>query len=160
MALKTYNGFNHDQRMRGYRWLQGEYAAGRRARPTVCDACGQNEGPIEAHSENYSAPFGDHIGKHGLCYRCLCQRVAREEKEIASLLRTNHCGLQVVSYCVGDFTYQLALGNFEGGWPRFNALNDYIHRTSVFDPNVRAALLRLRDFCRQLVAIVPIDPKP
>jgi hypothetical protein len=68
--MKTYNGFNHDQRMKGFRWLQGEYAAGRRARPTVCDACGQDEGPIEAHSENYSAPFGDHIGKHGLCYRC------------------------------------------------------------------------------------------
>jgi hypothetical protein len=41
MALKTYNGFDHDQRMKGYRWLQGEYAAGRRARPTACDACGQ-----------------------------------------------------------------------------------------------------------------------
>jgi hypothetical protein len=68
--MKTYNGFDHYQRMKGYRWLQGEYAAGRRARPTVCDACGQDEGPIEAHSENYSAPFGDHIGEHGLCYRC------------------------------------------------------------------------------------------
>ena len=70
MALKTYNGFNHDQRMKGYRWLQGEYAAGRRTRPTVCDACGQTEGAIEAHSEDYSDPFGDHIGRYGLCYRC------------------------------------------------------------------------------------------
>ena len=70
MALKTYNGFDHNQRMRGYRWLQGEYAAGRRARPTVCDACGQTEGPIEAHSESYAAPFGGHIGRYGLCYRC------------------------------------------------------------------------------------------
>src|ERR1700737_880157 len=26
--------------------------------------------PIEVHSENYSEPFGDHIGEHGLCYRC------------------------------------------------------------------------------------------
>ena len=68
--MKTYNGFNHDQRMKGFRWLQGEYAAGRRARPTVCDACGQAEGPIEAHSEDYSEPFGDHIGRFGLCYRC------------------------------------------------------------------------------------------
>jgi hypothetical protein len=68
--LKTYNGFDHDQRMKGYRWLQREYATGRRARPIVCDACGQIEGAIEAHSENYSAPFGDHIGRYGLCYRC------------------------------------------------------------------------------------------
>jgi len=36
----------------------------------VCDACGQTEGPIEAHSEDYSEPFGDHIGCFGLCYRC------------------------------------------------------------------------------------------
>jgi hypothetical protein len=70
VVLKTYNGFNHDQRMKGYRWLQGEYAAGRRARPTVCGACGQTEGPIDAHSEDYSEPFGEHIGRHGLCYRC------------------------------------------------------------------------------------------
>jgi len=70
MALKPYNGFDHGQRMKGYRWLQREYAAGRRARPTVCDACGQIEGPIEAHSESYAAPFGEHIGRFGLCYRC------------------------------------------------------------------------------------------
>jgi hypothetical protein len=68
--LKTYNGFGHDQRMNGYRWLQGEYAAGRRARPIRCDACGQDEGPIDAHSESYAEPFGDHIGRYGLCYRC------------------------------------------------------------------------------------------
>jgi hypothetical protein len=46
----------------GYRWLEREYAAGRRARPIMCDACGQADGPIDAHSEDYSAPFGDHIG--------------------------------------------------------------------------------------------------
>ena len=56
--------------MKGYRWLQGEYAVGPRARPTVCGACGQTEGPIEAHSQSYAAPFGDHIGRFGLCYRC------------------------------------------------------------------------------------------
>jgi hypothetical protein len=70
VTLKTYNGFDHDQRMKGYRWLQREYAAGRRAHPTVCDACGQADGPIDAHSESYAEPFGDHIGRFGLCYRC------------------------------------------------------------------------------------------
>ena len=29
----------------------------------------QTEGPIEAHSEDYSSPYGDHIGRCGLCYR-------------------------------------------------------------------------------------------
>lgn len=68
--LKTYNGFEHHQRMRALGWLKKEYAAGRRTRPVRCDACGQTEGHIEAHSEDYSSPFGDHIGQHGLCYRC------------------------------------------------------------------------------------------
>ena len=40
--------------MRALRWLKGEYAAGRRHPPLVCDACDQDEGPIEAHSEDYS----------------------------------------------------------------------------------------------------------
>jgi len=70
MVLKTYNGFHHNQRMRALYWLRGEYAAGRRQRPLGCDACGQTEGVIEAHSEDYSEPFGDHIGRFGLCYRC------------------------------------------------------------------------------------------
>jgi hypothetical protein len=68
--MKTYNCFDHDQRMKGHRWLQSEYAAGRRARPTACDACGQTLGPFDAHSEDYSEPFGDHIGRFALCYRC------------------------------------------------------------------------------------------
>jgi hypothetical protein len=68
--LTTYNGFDHNQRMKAFRWLQREYAAGRRAPPTVCDACGQTEGEISAHSEDYSEPYGDHIGRYGLCYRC------------------------------------------------------------------------------------------
>jgi hypothetical protein len=53
-----------------YRWAMAEQAAGRRVTPGECDACGQTEGLIERHSEDYSAPFGDHIGRHGLCYTC------------------------------------------------------------------------------------------
>lgn len=69
--MKPYNGFDHNQRMRALHWLRAEYAAGRRHPPTMCDACGQNEGHIEAHSEDYSGPpYGPHIGQHGLCYRC------------------------------------------------------------------------------------------
>ena len=70
MILKPYNGFDHAQRLAALAWLKGEYAAGRRTRPVRCDACGQTEGPIDPHSEDYSRPFGEHIGKHGLCYRC------------------------------------------------------------------------------------------
>src|SRR5713101_2248752 len=56
--------------MRALRWLKLEYAARRRHPPTTCDGCGQIEGVIEAHSEDYSQPFGDHIGRFGFCYRC------------------------------------------------------------------------------------------
>jgi hypothetical protein len=66
----SYNGFTPQQRSRALRWLQREYAEGRRQRPTECDGCGQTDGVIEAHSENYSEPFGDHIGQYGFCFRC------------------------------------------------------------------------------------------
>ena len=68
--MNSYNGFEPGQRYRALRWLKGEVAAGRRHPPTVCEACGQTEGIIEAHSEDYSDPFGDHIGAYGFCYVC------------------------------------------------------------------------------------------
>lgn len=42
----------------------------RRGTPISCDACGQTEGYISGHSEDYSFPYGDHIGRFGVCYRC------------------------------------------------------------------------------------------
>jgi hypothetical protein len=69
--MNSYNGFSPTQRTRALRWLNAEYAAGRRSRPTSCQACGQTEGLLEAHSEDYSGPpFGANIGRFGLCYRC------------------------------------------------------------------------------------------
>ncbi|MBN2024947.1 MAG: hypothetical protein JW809_19375 [Pirellulales bacterium] len=68
--MKPYNGFSPQQRARTCPWLRREYESGRRARPTVCEACGQTEGAIEAHAEDYSEPFGDHICEFSLCYRC------------------------------------------------------------------------------------------
>jgi hypothetical protein len=68
--MKSYNGFTPTQRMKALGWLKEEWAAGRRVKGTACDACGQTEGRIDAHSEDYSAPYGDHIGKYTFCYRC------------------------------------------------------------------------------------------
>jgi len=68
--VNPYNGFDGKQRLKALAWLKGEYRAGRRVPPTVCDACGQEDGIIEAHSEDYSDPFGPHTGKYGLCFRC------------------------------------------------------------------------------------------
>ena len=69
--MKSYNQFTPKQRMKAYNWAKAEYAAGRRTRPMECDACTQNLGIIEPHSEDYSGPpFGDHIGAYGVCYAC------------------------------------------------------------------------------------------
>ncbi len=68
--MNSYNGFSPAQQDRALAWLKGEYAAGRRQPPKVCDGCGQDLGIIEAHSEDYSEPFGDHIGAFGFCYTC------------------------------------------------------------------------------------------
>ena len=71
--MRSYNGFTAHARLKAYRWLMAEYVAGRRERPVICDACGQDQGLIEPHSENYSAPFGDHIGQYGFCATCHLQ---------------------------------------------------------------------------------------
>lgn len=68
--MNPYNGFTSAQRSKALAWLNKEYAAGRRHRPTQCEACGQTEGVVDAHSEDYSQPFGAHIGAHRLCFRC------------------------------------------------------------------------------------------
>lgn len=68
--MKSYNGFSPELRNKSQRWINAEYAAGRRQRPTKCVACGQTKGIFDAHSEDYSEPFGDHIGEFGICFVC------------------------------------------------------------------------------------------
>jgi len=68
--MNAYNGFKPALRFKALQWLKGEVAGGRRSNPVKCGCCGQTKGIIEAHSEDYSEPFGDNIGKYGLCYRC------------------------------------------------------------------------------------------
>tara|TARA_R100000773_G_scaffold36307_1_gene31302 strand:- start:1602 stop:1847 length:246 start_codon:yes stop_codon:yes gene_type:complete len=68
--MKSYNGFTPKERTDAFIWLKGEYASGRREKGKVCDACGQTKGIVEDHSEDYSYPYGDHIGKYTFCYRC------------------------------------------------------------------------------------------
>lgn len=68
--MKAYNGFSAQHRQRALKWFREEQKQGRRAYPTRCDACGQDQGLIDSHSEDYSAPFGDHIGRFSLCFTC------------------------------------------------------------------------------------------
>lgn len=68
--MNSYNGFPGEQRRRALAWIRREQAAGRRVRGKTCEACGQEHGQLDGHSEDYSEPFGDHIGRFTLCFRC------------------------------------------------------------------------------------------
>lgn len=70
MALRPYNGFTPEQRVAGARWLDAEIAAGRARHPTRCHACGRSDIQVRGHSEDYSAPYGPHIGQFALCVTC------------------------------------------------------------------------------------------
>ena len=67
--MKTYNGFSSEQRAKSLVWFKKQVAEGKRVKHTVCEVCGQTN-HIQDHDEDYSEPFGDHIGKYGLCYFC------------------------------------------------------------------------------------------
>ena len=69
--VKDYNGFSGAQRERAQRWLNKEWSAGRLARPPECVACGQTEGIIQAHAEDYSDPFRAGVtDEFHLCMTC------------------------------------------------------------------------------------------
>ena len=69
--MKSYNGFTPQQRQKAYNWLKAQIAAKHREPASApCDACGQPAGRFDHHSEDYSAPYGDHIGGFTLCYPC------------------------------------------------------------------------------------------
>ena len=71
MSGNPYNGFLWAERQKAYNWLKREWAAGRRVKVGPrCDVCGQTGGYLAAHSEDYSAPYGPHIGQWSLCYWC------------------------------------------------------------------------------------------
>lgn len=69
-VLKPYNGFSGEQRARAGAWLRAQYKSGAVKRATVCDACGQTEGYIGHHAEDYSEPFGSHVHEFALCNWC------------------------------------------------------------------------------------------
>lgn len=69
--MNSYNGFSPSHRYKALAWFKKEIKEGRKpAKPDICDACGQKDGVLVWHSEDYSEPFGSHIGEHGLCYPC------------------------------------------------------------------------------------------
>ena len=68
--MNSYNGFTPAQRMKAYEWLKEQWRLGTRQKGTKCRVCGQTRGVLMAHSEDYSEPYGDHIGRYTLCFIC------------------------------------------------------------------------------------------
>lgn len=69
--MNSYNGFPPAQRNRAQAWLRAEWASGRLAEPRRCCACGQTDGVIDAHAEDYSEPFGaGKTDEFHLCFTC------------------------------------------------------------------------------------------
>lgn len=71
MADYTYNGFGSAIQDRATKFMFQRIRRGEIPNyPEQCMACGQTEGIIQYHAEDYSEPFGDHITAFHFCYTC------------------------------------------------------------------------------------------
>lgn len=69
--MKDYNGFSAAQRRKAQAWLNRQWRSGSMTRPRICQACGQDQGIIDAHAEDYSEPFAaGKTDQYHLCFRC------------------------------------------------------------------------------------------
>jgi len=103
--MNSYNGFEPKQRMKAFNWLKEQIANGKRQeRPNYCEVCSQDQGILMYHSEDYSEPFGDHIGQFGLCYVCHmmihCRRNKRSWNNYKKYIKT---GLRHKPYYKNDW---------------------------------------------------------
>lgn len=69
MASNPYNGFSPQSRSAGGRWYRSMRAQGRLLLDDRCYTCGSPQ-RVNGHSEDYSAPYGAHIGAFDLCWLC------------------------------------------------------------------------------------------
>lgn len=119
--MKSYNGFTATERMNAFRWLKLEIAAGRKPKsPTSCDVCGQSEGSLMWHSEDYSFPYGKHIGHYGLCYICHMMIHCRFNNPLK--------WDEYKSKITEGFKYEAYKGNNWVGFRQDFLVGDYIHR--------------------------------
>ncbi len=109
MANKPYNGFSATQRTRGGKWYRQRKMFGV---IVVADTCCCCSSPIKVagHSEDYSEPFGAHIGAFDLCWIChmMIHCRARNPKRWAQYIDELESGLY--------FAYR------ELSWQRFTVL--------------------------------------
>lgn len=69
--MNPYNGFTPAQRNKAQKWLNKMWDSGQLARPCRCASCGQEDGLIQAHAEDYSEPFAPgKTDQYHLCFAC------------------------------------------------------------------------------------------
>lgn len=68
-TLKPYNGFSGEQREEAGRFINKQIKAGIIRKPCKCNRCGQTEGIIHAHLEDYTIPVKQEQIEE-LCWRC------------------------------------------------------------------------------------------
>ena len=137
--MNSYNGFTPHQRMKAYRWLMEQYATGKRFKPLKCDSCGLTKGIIEPHSENYSEPYGDHIGYYGFCYRCHMMLHCRNRSKQNFLL---YCALVNGGTQLEPF--------YTRDWSRFKR-----EMLGEFDPPIHGVSIRTTNILYDIYANIP-----
>lgn len=69
--MSPYNGFTEAQRNEAQKWLNEQWNSGAFDRPHKCCACGQTEGVLDAHAEDYSKPYQQgKTDQYHLCFTC------------------------------------------------------------------------------------------
>ena len=69
--MRSYNSFTPAQRAKAGQYRKRMIAEGRIPPwPDLCRACGQTEGSMCYHTEDYSEPHGPHIVAFEICYAC------------------------------------------------------------------------------------------
>lgn len=66
-SMRSYNGISAQERLASYRKTKQAIAAGIIPPPSKCSECGQTQGRIDYHSEDYHSPTK---GLVELCARC------------------------------------------------------------------------------------------
>jgi len=65
--MKEYNGFSSNERAKVGKIQLAAIRAGEFPKPTTCELCGNAEGQLQLHNEDYSKPFND---AHPICRAC------------------------------------------------------------------------------------------
>lgn len=111
--MNSYNGFSPAQRYKALAYHKAQIKSGAKApKPKMCDGCGTERGFLAWHSEDYSEPFGPHIGEYGVCYRCHMHIHCRfkNPKAFAKYAEVIESGYRFVPY-------------ISSNWERFKAEN-------------------------------------